>query len=192
MAATPALDTRSNDYVGPYGLTINGQRTPAMCMNDYNNVAGTWNANATPVNSQDLSNTYLGNRSYTVAGHSYSSAQVYAGEAYLFTELIAPGADRIDLQDAAWTIMDYVTGHTPHATGAAIDSIIADVISHSGSFKTAGYEILSQANPGANPEQEFIVATPEPSTLMLLGAALSVVGIVRFGRRRSGNPGKIC
>jgi hypothetical protein len=171
-AGTPALLDSTHNYVGPYQLTMNGQNISAMCMNDYDVAHGSWTANETVVSGTDFSKTYLGNHSYNVLGHQFTSAQIYTDEIYIFSELIRPNADRIDLQDAAWTIMDYATGHTPHSTNQAVTNIIANVEANAGSFNTSGFEILSQVNPGRDPEQEFIVATPEPSTLPLFAGGL--------------------
>ncbi len=182
------VDPASGYDVGPYDLSIGNTTVAAMCMNDYNFVSGSWTANLTSVSGSDFSNTYLGNQMYNVAGYQFSSAQVYAGEAYLFSEIIQPNADRVDLQDAAWTIMDYVTGHTPHSTSQAVANIISDVEAHAGSFDTSGYAVLSQVNPGSQPEQEFIVATPEPGTLPLLAGCLLLAGSSRFFLRKRKQP----
>jgi hypothetical protein len=185
---TPAVvDTQSNDYVGPYALTLNGQTIAAMCMDDFNVVSGTWTAAVTQANGSDLGNTYLGNNTFNVSGYQFTSAQVYQAEAYLFSKLIEPNADRVDLQDAAWTIMDEVTGHTPHSNGnAAVDSIISDVVANASSFHASGYEILSEVQPGSSAEQEFMTAaavtTTEPATLAAVGLALLVAGAIRVRR----------
>jgi hypothetical protein len=176
----PGIVDSKNDYVGPYTLKVAGQNVPAMCVNDFYNTSGSWSANLTSVTANDLGNTYLGNNTYTVDGYQLSSSEIYQGEAYLYSEILKPGADRLDIQDAAWTVMDYVTGHTPHSNGnQAVNSIIADAVVHAGSFDASGYEILSQVNHGSSAEQEFIVATPEPASIALLGVALLLLGMTR-------------
>ena len=182
---TPGIVDGNNDYVGPYTLAVAGKNVQAMCMDDFFETSGSWSANLTVVPSGNLANTYLGNKTYTVAGSQFSGSQVYLAEAYLFNEIVQPGADRVHVQDAAWTIMDYITGHTLHSNGdTAVNAIIADVATNSPSFNASNYEILSQVNPGTNAEQEFIVATPEPSTWGLLGGALLLLGVTRIWSKR--------
>ncbi len=173
------VDTDSNYYVGPYTLSINGKNVAAMCMDDFYETSGSWSANMTAANSSNLSATYLGNISYNVDGFQFSSSQIYQAEAYLDSELLKSGADRIHIQDAAWTIMDYVTGHTPHSNNdPAVNAILADAAASAHSFNDSSYSIISQVDPGTNAEQEFMVATavPEPASWSLLAGALAVIG----------------
>lgn len=184
--APAVIESSSNVYVGPYTLNINGTNVAAMCMDDFYETSGSWTANVTMANSGDLSNTYLGNQSYNVDGFQFSSSQIYQAEAYLDSEILGPGADRIHIQDAAWTIMDYVTGHTAHSNNdPTVNSFISDAAANSGSFNDASYSIISQVNPGSNAEQEFMVSTPEPATWSLLGGALLLVTLVRRQSTRS-------
>jgi hypothetical protein len=181
---TPPVVDSSNYFVGPYTLNVAGQNVAAMCMDDFYHTSGSWSANLTVVNSSNLANTYLGNNTYNVDGLQVSASKLYLEEAYLFSEIVKPGADRIDLQDAAWTIMDDATGHTDHSEGnKAVDNMIADAATHAGSFDASHYEIVSQVNPGSRPQQEFIVATPEPATCGLLGAAFLLLGRTRVWSR---------
>ena len=116
-------------------------------------------------------------------------------EAYLFSEITQPGADRSDLQLAAWALMevpyDFENGGSisTHAVNEIIKSnnstatndLLGAYNAVNLGFDGAGYEILSDVK-GKN--QEFIVAAPEPSTYLLLGTGLLLAGAFRFSRRK--------
>lgn len=184
-AGTPAITDSSNDFVGPYTLKIGNQNVPAMCMDDFYVTSGSWSADLTPVNSSNLGNTYLGNKTYKVDGQSMSSAQIYEVEAYLYSEIVQPHADRVDLQDAAWTFMDDVTGHTAHSNSSVVNTDIQTALANYASLNTSDFEIVSEVDPGRSPEQEFIVATPEPASAGLLGGALLVLGLIGIRAKRA-------
>ena len=69
--------------------------------------------------------------------------------------------------------------YTLNVNGTLLPSQIYNGV-HSG-FDGAGYEILSDVN---RKNQEFIVATPEPATDVLLGSGLLLAGALRFSRRK--------
>ena len=185
-AGSPSVTDSDHDFVGPYTLNIGGHNVQAMCVDDFYNTSGTWSANVTAVTSNNLSNTYLGNHNFTIDGIQFASSTLYLDEAYLYSQIIKPGADRIHIQDAAWTLMDYATGHWPHTIGdIGVDNVLADLATNISSFDASGYEILSQVNHGFNAEQEFIFATPEPASCGLLGGALLLLGLTRVWSKRS-------
>ncbi|HEX4770412.1 MAG TPA: hypothetical protein VH351_06250 [Bryobacteraceae bacterium] len=180
------LDADSRALVGPYTLNIGGQKIPAMCVDDFYESAGTWSANVTSVTSNNLANSYLGNHNYTLNGIQVSSASIYLDEAYLYSQITKPGADRVDLQDAAWTLMDYVTSQTPHSIGdVAVNKILANLAANVNSFNASEYEIVTPIGNGAHVQQEFIVAMPEPASYGLSGGALLLLGMTRIWSKRS-------
>lgn len=177
---------------GPYTLDVNGVWVPAMCMDDFRTVDSTpWTAAVTSVTSSNLSATVLGNGSTSIGNTTITNTQAYEMEAYLFSEIVQPNANRPDLQLAAWSIMDSSTYNmVANGKGSSNADLTAyndlwgayNVVTnpHSG-FDFGGYEILSDT---ANCSQEFMVATPEPATCLLFGIGLLVAGAARFSRRR--------
>ncbi len=184
-AGNGAVDSTGRYYVGPYTLTLNGVSTPAMCVDDFidNPLGASWQANETKANASDFSNTYLGNSGTTIEGLSFTSAQVYQAEAYLFSLITKPGADQADIQEAAWYIMD-PTSNT-YANNNGVQNYLESAYYNSPNFDVSGYSIVSNLNKGAT--QEFMVANaPEPASFALFGAGLFVAGFARFARRKKG------
>lgn len=185
---TPAVAV-NGVYVGPYTLSINGVTTPAMCMDDFLEVGDgdKWTANKTAVTSSNFSGTYLGNGDKMVHGENYTSKQVYTAEAYLFSLITKPGADRADIQEAAWAIMDPGTlTNVINSNNTGVENYLEAAANNFSSFNSTGYSIISQTGGLHNcSKQEFMVAsTPEPGTIGLFGGGVLLAGISRIFRRR--------
>lgn len=178
-------------YIGPYELSINGN-TPvdALCIDPLHesNVGNTWTAYVSTVGG-DISKTYNASNSGKFLSYSLTSTQGYEADAVLFSLIEGPGnnlADRITLQEAAWTIFD-PTLFGPETS--AIQQGALDIAEANGfpdaldSFNFSRYQILTDV---AGSSQEFMVASaaPEPLSLGLMGFGL--IGIAAFGllRRR--------
>lgn len=171
---------------GPYVMDVNGNLVPGMCMDDFLGVNGTWMANVTNAGSSDFSLTALGNGGITYDGYHISSSLAYGMEAYLFSQIILPNADQADLQLAAWSIMDLNTlSNLLNSNNTAAETDLYDayeaVTNPDSGFNPGNYEILTDLK-GQN--QEYIVASPEPSTYMLLGSGLLIAGMLGVRRRK--------
>ncbi|HEY1946966.1 MAG TPA: PEP-CTERM sorting domain-containing protein [Bryobacteraceae bacterium] len=191
-AATVTVSVQSADPIvpvpaengapaGPYTLIVDGNSVLGMCMDDFRGADGMWTANVTSLANPNLSNTVLGNNA-NVFGYQVDSAQMYSMEAYLFEQLIKPGADRADIQLAAWALMDPDTlNNLLHSHNTVADAYVVAAYENISAVNTAGFEILSDVG---GTHQEFMTSTPEPGSLALLGAGLLAVGASRFLRRK--------
>jgi len=186
-------------YVSPYygTMTTNGQTTAVtlFCV-DFNNEVTwnqSWQANVTPLGSNDLSNTRFGNPADVAllsATDPYLStftpAQLYMQAAWLSTQfdqyLLTNPLQVVALQYAIWDLF------APNApTNAAAQSWINQAQQNYGSINPNNFEIVTNVSPLNLTEQvqEFIVPTPEPGTITLLGAGLIVILWMGFRRAKS-------
>jgi hypothetical protein len=161
----------SNGYlVGPYTLTVNGTTYLTMCVDiqDWSYVGTSYSAYETQLGG-NLSNTY----------HPSDAVQ-YAEEAYLMTLIVKPGADRADIQDAAWAITDL-----SYSASSAAKNYEALAAANYSSVNLSGFDLISGTTTGSSRSQEFLInpgpvaATPEPATIFLLAGGLIAVGVMR-------------
>jgi len=176
-------------YVSPYygTMTTNGQTTAVtlFCV-DFNNEVTwnqSWQANVTPLGSNDLSNTRFGNPADVAllsATDPYLSTftpgQLYVQAAWLSTQfdqyLLTNPSQVVALQYAIW---DLFAPNGP--TNAAAQAWINQAQQNYGSINPNNFEIVTNVSPLnlTGQVQEFIVPTPEPGTIGLLGAGLLVI-----------------
>ena len=166
-AGSPLMDD-GQYYVGPYTLSINGQNVAAMCVDvsDESYIGQTWTAALSQVGG-DISSTY----------HPSETVQ-YEEEAYLYSLITQPGADRIDIQHAAWYITD-----TNYSINSAAQGYVTQAQNDYSQINFSNYEIVSSTtSPHA---QEFMVANaPEPASLTLFSAGLLLGAFGLFRRKK--------
>lgn len=177
VASSITIDgvTKHNVDIGPYTLLINGQDYSALCVAffDTSHVNDTWNAYITQIGSGNFSNTY-----------NPTEGQEYKEDAYVMSQILKPGADRTGLQEAAWDIMAYDITNSSYKYLIGDNSYIDAALANYATMNFTGYEIVSDTTKDG--EQEFLVATPEPGSLLLFGMGLMVAmsAIVMQRRRR--------
>jgi hypothetical protein len=168
--------TDNNVYIGPYTMLINGQNVPALCIDfaDTSYLNTSFNADVTTVGSSDLSNTYW--PSYGIE---------YKEEAYIFSQILKPGADRTGLQLAAWKITSYGITNTSYAQTYGDDAYVDAALANYSGFNYSNFYIISDTQQHG--EQEFIIsATPEPGSVLLLGSGLlASAAMLAYKRRKA-------
>ena len=170
-------------YVGPYTATINGTPTQVIC-DDYSHdsyIGESWTANVSSFPS-------LSDVRFT----SGNETQNYDEAAYLANILFDVSSNKSEadaLQYAIWYIFDPVdvqnaVGNRSFFSDATdVNGVAYWLNDASAQTFTAGeFSNILFYTPasGGNP-QEFIVRTPEPGTVLLLG--LGLVGVFLFKRR---------
>jgi len=169
-------------YVGPYEATINGVSTPVIC-DDFSHESYLWQPWVADVTS--VANP---------TGERFAAGN-YDEVAYLSNLLFNVSGNNSEadaLQYAIWYINDW-TGVT--AFLGASNPFLTDTSDPNGVMywvnlaegqkyspgEYANFLIYTPSPGGSGSPQEFIVETPEPSTILLLGLG---VGALCFMKRR--------
>jgi hypothetical protein len=163
-------------YVGPYTLNLQGTNIAALCIDfsDQSTVGAVWQANLSNL-AGSIANTYHPN-----------SLQQYEEAAWLYSQIILPNADRLDIQHAAWALLD------PQYTINSAAQQWVDLAEQNYTTVLLGnFIIISDVSTVSTHEQEFIIDpsafAPEPGTFALAALALllAALGSRRFrGLRR--------
>ena len=170
-----------NGYgIPPYGGTLNGQSAQFYCVDFSHDITAgmSWSAAVTPVTvGGDYSATFLGNPSSpTYAGSNANAGGDYLLFAYILTEMGQTTNQTTQAEDQ-WAIWSFTDGGYDPYGSANLASIIGNAESNLSSFNPAGWEILTPDNGTYG--QEFMINTPEPSTMLLLALGLGVLFMLK-------------
>lgn len=196
----PSLGTVTG-YIDPYTGIIGTQSVNLWCVDpdhDAPAVGTIYSANiATPGNLTSMSHTsqVINN------GLSPSAANTLYGElAALIMKMEQSGNSALtdqELQGAIWqlsagfnsTDQPYLTfPNPPSGTFQAAVTGLENWSEAPGNALTSGFEVITAANEGSlkgtnSAFQEYIVMTPEPNTLLLMG--LGLISLFCFSRRKA-------
>jgi len=163
-------------YIDPYLGTVAGKSVLLFCVDPLHDVSSgdTWTAYVgTPGSLSSLSDTYQ------VLDYSKLSTKaadtVYEEMAALAAKLEGTAASatttREELQAAIWQLADPNLTF-PGESATFLAAVAADETWAKSNPLTSGFEILSDKSDKI---QEYIVLTPEPASLLLLGLGLCAV-----------------
>jgi hypothetical protein len=169
--------------IGPYGGTLNGIAASFFCVDFSHDITGNtgWSATPSLLSSSSLSATLLNN------------ATAYKDIAYILTEMMAleaqaqtPANQKLEAE-YQWTIWSMTGGASQDPYLAATTAIWTDAQSHVNSgWSGAGWEILTPTGnrnaPGYYGQEFMVLATPEPSSILLLLAGLGALALVAIKR----------
>jgi hypothetical protein len=165
---------------------MNGTAVVLFCDDILNSVSigQTWTANVTNLATAIASHNFSNSRYGGVSTSKVYSKPVMAYEevAWLTMQFAGNPSDYVSLQYAMWDIMN--PGSEPTTYGH-VQYWLDQAKLNYGSINPNNFEIVT--NTGklnlTGQVQEFIVQTPEPSVLALLGIGLVALGIL-LGRGR--------
>jgi PEP-CTERM motif len=163
----------NNGYgIPPYGGTLNGQAAEFYCVDFSHDISGgdSWNAVVTNlVSGSDYSPTYLYNSALT--NPNLAAFHTYEDLAWLVTQM--QGTTNQTDQADQWAIWSLSGGASqdPFTGSLGATALLTDAQNAvNGGWTAQGFEILT---PDVGQYgQEFLVQTPEPSGLLLLGVGL--------------------
>ncbi len=204
---SPGSNVMGYVYVGPYYAMINGVETAVICddFGDESYVPETWTADVFNAPNYVISPTDETRNAYKYSvlpqPQPYTLAQDYNMVGWLATEMLAYSGNQTtvgDIHYALWAVFDptalpYLQSVDPtDAVAASTWLSNAAAYANNSSF-ISSFTIYSPdtnypiSYPGSttNPPQEFLVHTPEPAALAVLGLDLSgLAGLVFVLRRR--------
>lgn len=186
--ASQEFATDRGFYVGPYTLVVNGETTLGLCVDFYHQsgVGQSWSAFQTPVTSGVLNNTYVYQENAGNPNVNAVALQTYEEEIYLYRQIVGAllPADRIAIQEAAWSITDSsfdISNNREAQVWAAAAKDAANYLR----VDLTGLVIYSDVRGINGGEQEFIAdpinPVPEPPAL---GIFASLLGLAFIKRRR--------
>jgi hypothetical protein len=165
----------NNGYgIPPYGGTLNGQPAEFYCVDFAHDIAGgdSWLAIVTPVASSGSSTVpYL-------AGQTTDGVSDYLLFAWLITQM-QTSSQPIQAQDQ-WAIWSLTGATDPYGNQGSILSNAATQLT-AADFTGQGWEILTPDASLNQYGQEFLIQTPEPSSILLMGIGLC--GLLFLKRR---------
>lgn len=165
-------------YADPYYGTVNGGSPITIVCDDFSHdtsIGETWTA--TISNFSDLSSARF------QQGTPAATLQSYDEAAYLYNQLLSHPSQYGDISFAIWGLF---TPSAQHSSGFTSNSAFWLNQAKSQTFtpgEFSNFLVLTPTNSRANSPQEFITATPEPGTIVLMITGLAA-GCLLYEKKR--------
>jgi hypothetical protein len=159
----------------PYYGTVGGtQGVPIVCDDYWHEVyiGETWTATVNTFSSLDQARFQGANAAATLL--------MYEEAAFLIEQLGSHPGSSNDISFAIWSI--FSSGVPPTANSAWWLNYAEGQNYYAGEF--ANFEILTPTDSSAGSAQEYLVNTPEPASMLLLGSGLFALGTFRRRTKR--------
>jgi len=206
--------TVSGVFLDPYTATVGSTTGMSVICDDWANnsyVNEQWTANVTTVSSLGSSTVPMFGASKAGSPYSFTQSQLYDALAWLGSQLLANPKDTTNqtiVSFAIWELTNYATRNstlpitdssdpTTVLGGSQQTSVVAliqqalGIATSSTPFNAQGWEILTPTGASCTsgcptwPAQEFLVYTPESSTIVMVAAdLLGLLALAFFLRRR--------
>jgi hypothetical protein len=171
-----------NNGVGipPYGGTLNGQAAEFYCVDFTHDIVSgdSWQAIVTPLTTTaNYSSTYL----YSdFSGNATETETTYEEFAYLITQEQTPGATQTQIAADQWAIWSVTGGSDPYTGALSASTLLGNALTAvDNGFTAQGWEILTPDNANGSYGQEFLVQSPEPGEMALLGIGLCALFMLK-------------
>ena len=174
---TPTGVNDGADYVMPYQLNINGVSTDATCYDIFDNVVGgqSWTANALTLNQAAATGQF---------GGGADSLSGYKEVGFLSQQSTNSPQNQIDLQHDIWNVFGSGTYTVTTGMQHYLDLLATPAYANFDFGKVLFLEDVNQTGR----TQAFVVdpptASPEPGTIVLMGAGALLIGIGRIRRQK--------
>jgi hypothetical protein len=165
------------DYVLPYQLNINGVLTDATCYDIFDNVTGgqSWTANALTLSQAAATGQFSGGA---------DSLSGYKEVGFLSLQTINSPQNQIDLQHDIWNVFASGTYSLTAGMQTYLDLLGTPAYTN---FDFGRVVFLEDVNRMGR-SQAFVIdpptASPEPGTIVLIGAGALLIGIGRIRRQK--------